>query len=137
MRSLIVEDDPTSRMILERLLRPYGQADLAIDGREGIAAYKSSLELGIRYDLVCLDIMLPGIDGHSVLRALRTLESQKGIKSGEGARIIMTTALSDKQNVLTAIQQCDAYLTKPIDKNQLAFYLKRFGLVQADQVAQG
>ena len=133
MRALIVEDDPTSRMILQKLLLPYGQADVATDGREGIMAFKSAQELGIGYDLVCLDIMLPGIDGHSVLRALKLLEKQKGIKPGEGARFIMTTGLNDKQNLLTAIQQCDAYLVKPVDKNQLMFYLKRFGFIQQDQ----
>jgi two-component system chemotaxis response regulator CheY len=133
MRALIVEDDPTSRIILQKLLLPYGQADVAIDGREGISAFKSAYELGIGYDLVCLDIMLPGIDGHSVLRALKSLEQQKGVKPGEGARFIMTTALSDKDSLLTAIHQCDAYLVKPIDKNQLVFYLKRFGFIQGDQ----
>jgi two-component system chemotaxis response regulator CheY len=129
MRALIVEDDPTSRLILQRLLMPYGQADIAADGREGINAFRSAHHLGAQYDLVCLDIMLPGMDGQSVLRAVRSLEEEFGVSPGNGARVIMTTALNDKENLLAAIQQCDAYLIKPIDKCQLMFYLKRFGLI--------
>jgi len=130
MKALIVEDDPTSRLILQRLLLPYGQADLAVDGREGINAFKSAHELGVRYDLVCLDIMLPEMDGQTVLKALRAMEAEKGVKPGQGSRVIMTTALNDKDNLLAAIQQCDAYLVKPIDKSQLMFYLKRFGFIK-------
>ena len=48
---------------------------------------------------------------------------------GQGARIIMISALGDRENVVEAIQRCDAYLVKPFQMADLIGHLKRFGLV--------
>ena len=130
MKVLIVEDDYASRMVLQKLLAPYGETDMAENGEEAITAFLASQESGNRYDVICLDIMMPEKDGQTVLKEVRAIESVWGIEPGKGARVIMTTALSDKENLLKAVQQCDAYLVKPINRNDLLFYLKKFGLVK-------
>jgi response regulator RpfG family c-di-GMP phosphodiesterase len=45
----------------------------------------------------------------------------------------MTTALGDKENFVEALPRCDAYLQKPIDRTQLLFYIKKFGLLSASE----
>jgi len=129
MKVLVVEDDSTSRNILQHLLKPYGETQAAADGDQAVKAVINALDAGKPFDLICLDIMLPEKDGQTVLKEVRALEAGRGIAPGKGSRVIMTSALSDKNNLLSAIPLCDAYLVKPIDRNDLMFYLRRFGLI--------
>ena len=129
MRSLIIEDDFASRMILQRLLMLYGEAEIAVDGLEGFEKCKKGLETGTPYDVICLDVMLPRMDGQKVLKQIRALEIKNGITKENRVRIVMTTALQDKEDVLEALALCDAYLVKPIDRVELMSHLKKFGVV--------
>jgi two-component system chemotaxis response regulator CheY len=131
MRALIAEDDFTSRLMLQKLLAPYGESHVAVDGKEALDAFRAARQKRRPYDLVCLDIMMPEMDGQSVLREIRTIEEGAGIRTGRGAKILMTTALKDPKNVMTAFRElCDGYLVKPIDKTKLLKYLREFGLVE-------
>lgn len=127
---LIVEDDFTSRRVLSHILESYGLYDVAIDGEEALEAVRLGLENGTRYDLICLDIMMPKMDGQAALKAIRELEESHGIRPGMGARIIITSALDDSANVLEAFRsQCDGYIVKPYDKQKIAAELKGQGLI--------
>ncbi len=120
MKVLIVEDDFTSRLLLQKLLAPYGEGHIAVNGREAVSAFRGALESGQPYDLVCLDIMMPEKNGHEALKEMRALEENRAIVSTRGAKIIMTTALGDIKNVTSAYDAlCDGYLVKPIDKAKL------------------
>jgi len=130
MKTLVVEDDFTSRKLLQRFLSQYGECDVAVSGTEAVEAFQNALEER-RYDLVCLDIKLPNKDGQKVLTEIREMEKAKGILGLEGAKIIMTTACGDSKNVIPAFRaQCDAYLVKPFDCPKLLGDLKSLGLVK-------
>ena len=130
MKTLIVEDDFTSRLLMQELLRGYGLAHIAINGKEAVEAVRMSLETNEPYELICLDIMLPGMDGQQALREIRAMEEEMGIFSSDGAKIIMTTALADMQNKIGAFSGlCDGYLTKPIHKQKLLDELRKFELI--------
>ena len=130
MRILIAEDDHTSRVLLQEILSPYGECDLVENGTQAIEAFMLAWYEGPRYDLVCLDIMMPQVDGQQVLQGIRNMEENEGIMVGKGVKIIMVTALSDKENVFTAFKElCDAYVVKPISKTKIIGHLKEFGLV--------
>ena len=101
----------------------------AVDGKAGLDAFRHAHEEGKPFDLICLDIMMPQLDGQGVLRAIRAFEEEKNIDRKKAARVIMTTALGDKLNVIEALPRCDAYLQKPIDRKELLFYIKKFGLL--------
>jgi two-component system chemotaxis response regulator CheY len=131
MRTLIAEDDFTSRLMLQKLLAPYGESHVAINGKEALDAFRAAKQKRRPYDLVCLDIMMPEMDGQSVLREIRTIEAGAGIRPGRGAKVLMTTALKDPKNVMTAFRElCDGYLVKPLDKAKLLKCLREFGLVE-------
>jgi len=120
MKSLIAEDDFTSRLLLQELLAPYGECHIAVNGREAVSAYRIALDAGQPYDLICLDILMPEMDGHAALKEIRAMEESRGILSTQGAKIIMTTALGDVKNVAAAYKAlCDGYLVKPVDKAKL------------------
>jgi two-component system chemotaxis response regulator CheY len=131
MKTLIVEDDFTSRLYLQEILKKCGAADVALNGREAVEAVRVALESNEPYNLICLDIMMPEMDGQAALKEIRALEEAKGISMINGARVIMTTALGDMTNILTSFKgQCDVYLTKPVDKARLLSELRKLKLIE-------
>jgi two-component system, chemotaxis family, chemotaxis protein CheY len=131
MRTLIVEDDFSSRLLLQKFLEPYGECHIAVNGREAVDAFRLAQRNGPLYDLICLDIMMPEMDGQNVLKEIRALEKDAGIPEGDGVKILMTTSLKDGKNVMTAFREfCDAYLVKPVDRAKLLESLHKFRLIQ-------
>ena len=129
MKTLIVEDDFTSRIVLQGLLAPYGECHIAINGQEAVEACADALTTGQSYHLICLDIMMPEMDGHAALKQIRADEERMGILSHRGAKIIMTTALDDVRNIVDSFHElCDGYLTKPIDGTKLLQMLEKLKL---------
>jgi two-component system chemotaxis response regulator CheY len=130
MKTLIVEDDFTSRLFLQTVLSRYGECHVAVNGKEAVEAFRAAGETNQRYDLICMDIMMPEMDGQAAMRAIRELEAAAGIFTNS-VKIVMTTALSDSKHIIAAFQGlCDAYLTKPISGRKLMESLRGFGLVQ-------
>lgn len=130
MKILIAEDDMVSRKFLSKFLSQYGECDMVIDGLEALDAYMMSIKENEPYDLICLDIMMPKVDGVKVLKAIRDLELQKNVLTEKRAKIIMTTALAEAQYVQTAFQYgCEAYASKPIDTKKLHEVLVKLGLI--------
>lgn len=128
-RILIVEDDMVSRKFLNRFLSSYGDCDLVVDGLEAIDAYLMAVKEKSPYDLICLDIMMPKVDGVKVLKAIRDLENQNNLSSDQRAKIVMTTALGETQIVQKAFDYgCDAYASKPIDTMKFSDVLDKLGI---------
>lgn len=129
MKTLIAEDDFTSRLLLQEMLHVYGACHAVVDGREAVEAVRIAMDAGAPYDLICLDIMMPEMDGQQALQEIRHLEDDRDILSSEGAKIVMITALGDIKNVMAAYQHlCDGYLTKPIERVKLLEELRRLEL---------
>ncbi len=130
MRILIAEDDLVSRNFLSKFLGKYGDCDLVVDGLETIDAFLMALKDNDPYQLICLDIMMPKVDGVRTLKAVRDLEKQYGIAPDKRVKIIMTTALADAMLVRTAFEYgCEAYAAKPIDTKKLIEVMGKLGLV--------
>lgn len=130
MRILISEDDLTSRKFLGKFLGQYGEVDLVVDGLEALDAYLLGIKDDKPYDLICLDIMMPKVDGVKVLKAIREYEAQKKIPMENRSKIIMTTALAETEYVQNAFEiGCDAYAEKPIDTEKLLDVMEKLGLI--------
>ena len=130
MKMLIVEDDCTTRKILLKFLQPFGEIDVAVDGQEAVTAYREALSSGEPYRLICLDIMMPELDGHGVLKSIRDIEQAQKVKADDVVKIVMTTALGDSSNVLGAFKGgCEGYVVKPIDKQRLLTELRKLNLI--------
>lgn len=137
LKILIAEDDLVSRKFLSRFLSQYGECDVVVDGLETVDAYMLSMREHKPYDLICLDIMMPKIDGVKVLKAIRELETQKGLLPEKRAKIIMTTALGETELVQAAFEYgCEAYASKPIDTDKLVEVMKTLGLIKDDSQEQ-
>jgi two-component system, chemotaxis family, chemotaxis protein CheY len=131
MKTLIVEDDFISRRVLAQMLGPYGTCDIAINGKEAFQAFKLALEEGEPYDLVCMDIMMPHMNGQDSLKLIRALEKERGIAETQGVKVVMTSAKEDPREVVEAMYQGGAtvYLVKPIGKQKLLTELRGLGLI--------
>lgn len=109
MRVLIVEDEPRLAENIARSLRESAgyAVDIAPDGTEGLFLAESN-----PYDLVLLDLMLPGLSGLSLLTKVR--------ESGQHTPVLVVTAKDDKESVVALLNAgADDYVTKPFDLGEL------------------
>ena len=130
MRILVVEDDYISRRLLCRYLEPYGTCEEAENGNEAVDAVRRAIAAGQHFDLICLDIMMPGMDGQQALVLLRQIEAENGMPLGRGAKVVMTSAMEDNQYIMQALNaSADGYVVKPIEKRGFIATLKETGLL--------
>lgn len=116
MRLLLVEDEIRMAQALCQLLRlEKYEVDHYANGTEGLAAIESNI-----YDIVVLDVMLPGLNGYEIARAAR----QKGIRTP----ILMLTAKTELDDKVTGLDSgADDYLTKPFMTKELLARLRALG----------
>ncbi|MBU2552721.1 MAG: response regulator [Proteobacteria bacterium] len=116
MRILVVDDELVSRKKMRRIMSNFGDCDMAENGRQALAAFESSWERLMPYDLLMLDIHMPELDGTEVLKTIRQREAEMGVAHGAGLRIVMVTAVSDGNMVSSSLASgCDEYIVKPFD----------------------
>ena len=131
MRILIAEDDLISRTFMKKFLSKYGECDVAVNGLEAIDAFLGALKEERPYQLICLDVMMPKLDGLKALQAIRDIEKQKGLEGDQLVKIIMTTALNDKNTIMNAYDNgCEAYAWKPIETDKFIAVMKKLGLIK-------
>ncbi len=134
LKILIVEDDFTSRQILNGFLSKYGDCHLAKDGLEAIDAFSQSHESipPQPYDLICMDINMPQMDGLRATKLIREIERGKGIEGTEyESAIIITSAVDDPATIIKACYECGAnyYFIKPLDFNQMMRQMRKLSLI--------
>lgn len=103
---LVVDDNPDNREPLARRLQRIGfQVDTACDGKEALQAIEQR-----SFDLVLLDIMMPGISGLEVLERIRATRSPVELP------VVMQTALTQSDEIVRALELgANDYVTKPLD----------------------
>jgi DNA-binding response OmpR family regulator len=113
LRILLVEDEPSAARMLAKGLREHAYAvDSTEDGER--ALYQSSIN---NYDLIILDVMLPGRDGFDVCRQLRA--------SGSAVPVLMLTARDSVDDRVAGLDTgADDYLTKPFDFRELLAHIR-------------
>jgi len=133
MRCLIVDDDNSTRVMLQAYLCDVAVCNVANDGYEAIEAVQTSLEMSNPYDLICIDLMMPNMDGYDTIKVIRHLEREYSSK-GFQAKIIVITALNlaEEKEALIA-QGCLDFLVKPVVKTKLLKVLKNLGLIESNR----
>ena len=130
MRVLIVEDDFTSRRMLKGILAFLGDCDVAVNGEEGIRAFRLAWQEKKPYDLICMDIVMPDCDGQEALREIREFEREKGVGGRDEVKVIMISALGDPKTVIHSYYEGGAtsFLVKPLDAPRLLEEVQKLGL---------
>lgn len=128
MRALIVDDVEINRDLLSIFLEGRAATVLADSGEEALRLVEEALRTDSYFDLICMDIGLPGINGHQALKSIRELEAAHG---NTRATVFMVTGSSSADDMLDAIVVggCDDYLTKPLMRQSFLELLDKHGLV--------
>jgi len=129
---LVVEDDDFGREMIACILSEYAECvDTTRDGAEGLQQFARALREGRPYHLICLDIMMPVMDGQEALRRMRHTEKESGVPTSQAAVIIMTTALDSLEEIQNAIWdgECNDYMVKPISQADLLALLNKYKLI--------
>lgn len=135
LKILIAEDDFTARSILMQFLSEFGDCHIAKDGLEAIRAFTQAYEPNPPepYDLICMDMMMPNIDGAVAARTIREIERSKGVAGPEfETAIVFASAVTDPATIIKACYECGAnyYFVKPLDFKQMRKQLKKLGLIK-------
>jgi two-component system, chemotaxis family, chemotaxis protein CheY len=130
LKILIIEDDFMVRQVLRDILEQYGTVDIAVNGEEAIQAFRIAWRKEAPYDLLCMDIMMPIMDGNEALVKIREIEMSLGIVGSEEVKVIMISALDDAKTVVKAYSKGGAtsYIVKPIEKERLISEMRSIGL---------
>ncbi|MGA7720588.1 MAG: response regulator [Ignavibacteriaceae bacterium] len=131
MRILIVEDDFGSRIAIQKMLTPYSECEVAVNGNEAVEAFTNSFEAGVPYDLICMDIMMPQMNGKEALKIIREKEKSFNIAPRNEVKIVMITALDTAKDVIDAYYNggCTSYLVKPILKENVLKMMQELKLI--------
>lgn len=113
LKILVVDDEPSARALIKRLLERFGTVDEADNGLEAVLLFRSALMAAEPYDLVSLDVMMPGMDGQAALECMRGLEYTH--RAARAAKILMISAVDHLNCIVsTSRHGADGYLVKPI-----------------------
>jgi two-component system chemotaxis response regulator CheY len=129
MKLLVVEDDFVSQLLMKEYLHAYGTVHLAVTGKEAVVLASAALAAGDPFDLICLDVMMPEMDGHQALQEIRVAEASFAAGRTKPSKIVMTTALAEHKDIVRAFQShCDGYLVKPFDRASVVATLAEIGI---------
>jgi len=130
MRSLVVDDDLVSRTKLKMLLAPYGDSDGAADGELALKLFEKAHEEGAPYDLITMDINMPGMSGREALQQLREWEkSHDAHLSKAEAKVLMVTVMNTPKDIMSSFREgCEWYLVKPVTPENLKEALDKLEL---------
>ncbi len=127
MNILLVEDMKSVRVIMECFLKKHGNCNAVENGKKAVEAVEKAIEIKEYYDFICLDIMMPVMDGLEALSLIRKLEKNADVTK---SKIIMTTGNYDAQSISEANRNgCDGYFIKPVSPDAIKRKLKEFGLI--------
>ena len=131
MKILIADDNLNNRMLLVKMLSTYGDCDSVENGIEAVESFEYAIENGNPYDFVCLDIMMPEMDGQAALKRIRQLEIEKGLRTTKEAVIFMVSALDTESQVVEAFFRggCTDYLTKPVTHEKILSKMREYNLL--------
>lgn len=111
-------------------LSPFGECDVAVNGVEAWEAFLDAHDAGTPYGLICLDIMMPEMDGQEALRKMRDEEDKRQLERNKRAKIIMITALDEMKAIMASYHSlCDGYLMKPVNHAMVVEQLKECGVI--------
>jgi HD-like signal output (HDOD) protein/CheY-like chemotaxis protein len=134
MKILILDDEIVSRTKLTLIMEHFGECDAVDNGKDAIARFRAAHHKQDPYELIMLDINLPGMNGIEVLSEIRKIEQGPEIKPERSAKILMATSYRDRDRIIASIQSgCNDYIGKPFDIDIIRKKLAKLGICEPDQ----
>ncbi|HQB39320.1 MAG TPA: response regulator [Deltaproteobacteria bacterium] len=117
-KTLVVDDSAAIVKSMVEKLNSLGITDITVapDGMKALELFKNAILGQDPYRLVFLDLVMPVMDGHAVLKIMRTVENQIAFSCQEKIAIIITTSRNSPDDMIEAIHgECNDYIIKPVD----------------------
>ncbi len=128
MKVLVVDDELVSRKKMQNIMAGFGECESVESGDAAVIAFKKAWEDWSPFDLITLDVAMPGMNGLEVLAQIRKLESEKKVPKQKQVKILMVTSHSDQDTIINSIQAgCDDYIVKPFDLYIIAKKIRTLG----------
>ena len=129
MRILVVDDDYVSRSKLAALLAPYGQCDSSPNGEIALKLFEEAQKELAPYELVTMDIEMPGMNGEEVVKQMRKVEESLQVPTLDSVKILMVTVKHALKDVSASYYHgCNGYLIKPTTPEGLREALAEIGI---------
>ena len=129
MRILIIDDEMVSRTKLELIMEYFGDCKTLDHGNDALAVFHEAHQENNPFDLIMLDINLPGMDGIQLLCAIRNAEKELNVENSCQAKILMTSSYRDKERIVASVQcGCDDYIGKPFNLDLIRNKLDKLGI---------
>lgn len=128
---LVVDDDMIGRTMLRDFLLEFAPCDVAENGKEGLRLFEKALAEGTPYCLICVDLIMPEMNGLALIKHIREIEKKQLIFSDVRTKIFVISASDspwDKAD-LVLNDLCDDYIVKPFKRDSLAERLFQNSLV--------
>ena len=127
---LLADDNPINVMLTQALLTRLGHRVTTVgDGASAVLAWSAALESGRPFDLILMDVQMPGMDGLEAMRRIHARETEIKAVAPEAFRpvpvIALTANASDDDRAACLAAGMDAVLTKPLDRRRLTDLLSR------------
>jgi CheY-like chemotaxis protein len=127
-KALIVDDNSINRRLTQRIFEQFGaRVETADGGRECLEIFA-----GRSFDIILVDVQLPGMDGHEATRLIRILENEAGRPRAPIVALTAGAMRGDRDRCLEA--GMDEYLTKPIRREALTAILCKMLPAHVDRV---
>jgi two-component system chemotaxis response regulator CheY len=112
-----VEDEPTTRMVLEDILSERGECRVCANGLDAVRLFGEALRGGEPFDVVIMDLIMPQMDGTEALGEMRAMERDHGVAPGSEVAVVVLSETRDVKQVMGAYREglVSAYLSKPLD----------------------
>ena len=128
MKILIVDDEKISRKILVLRMTPFGTCVAVNSAKEALAAMETAVGEKAPFDLITLDVSMPGMNGQEMLEHIREKEAKEKVAKADQVKILMITARMNMGTINACIKRgCNGYLTKPVSQAQLLQGLGKMG----------
>ena len=133
LKCLVVDDDELGRELIVNALDGVANCMTATNGGEAVGSFRSAMDEGVPFDLIILDVLMPGMNGHEAGEAIRKIERERSIPLAKQVKIIVLTSLNTPQDVMNSFMsaQSAAHLVKPVEPAKLRETLGKLGLRRA------
>ena len=128
MKILVAEDDMASGKFMMKLLAKYGEVVLARDGIAAVDEFVNAVNTNERFDLICMAVMMPKIDGYKALASIRDAERKLGFARDKRVKVVMVSALDEGFDANYASDDYEEYMCKPIDIIKFDEMIRELGL---------
>jgi CheY-like chemotaxis protein len=115
---LVAEDNEINAFLARALLQRLGHRPTVVgNGEQAVVEFDAACAVGAPFDLVLMDVHMPGVDGMTATQLIRTAEARRGVARTRIVALTADVTASDRDACLAA--GMDGFLTKPLDRERL------------------